>query len=302
MNGSEVAAPIEPKSFDPKRHSGALAGAIGNAWQPYRWRASVAGVIAGIFVGGVVTPVATTSLVMLLAISGIARLDGAWLGYLWSVAFVLTVPAVGAFAYARWQPHRLRMAAQTYVWLASRAEENWARQVGPRPVPRDEPGKRAALASMPETPETARERFGLWISLLELDRARAAAAEIPAATPYDRYDRAAASWLVDFVEGTTHSLDSLERLVEAIDNPDEKIEARVALAVNRARVALSEERDWQAPLAAARDQLDVKAERLYTRLLFRAMFRALFITTAAGVAVFWLAVLGLGPYFWQVPR
>jgi len=41
---------------------------------------------------------------------------------------------------------------------------------------------------------------------------------------------------------------------------------------------------------------------LYTRLLFRAMFRTLFITTAFGVAVFWLAVLGLGPYFWNVPR
>ncbi len=294
MQGAEVTAPIEAKPLDPKRHPAALAGAIGEAWRPYRWRAIVTGALGGIFVGGIVTPVVTTSLVMLLAISGVARLNGAWLGHVWMVAFALTVPAVGGLAYARWQPHRLRMAAQTYIWLATRAEEHWKRLLGGRPIPRDERGMRAALASMSETPDTARERFGLWIALLELDRARVAAAEMPEASPRDRYDRAAAMWLVDFVGGTTQPLDPLERLVDAIEDPDEQIEAGVALAADRARIALVEGNDWRAPLAAARDRLGVTAERWHNRMLFWPMFRTLFIAAAIGVAIFWLAVLGLG--------
>jgi hypothetical protein len=86
-------------------------------------------------------------------------------------------------------------------------------------------------------------------------------------------------------------------LVGAIDEPDKQVEAAVAIAVNRARVALSEGQDWQAPLAAVRDRLGTSPERSYDRLLWWPTFRRLLISTCVGVAVFWLAVRSLGQYF-----
>jgi hypothetical protein len=289
---------VERQSLDPKRHPAALAGAITEAWRPYRWRAYGAGILAGLFVGGVLAPIATTSLLLALYLAGAADPDGVpWFEGVWSIAFALTVPVVGATVFARWQPRRFRMAAQTYVWLATRAEKNWARVFGAQPVPRDEAGTRAVLASIPESPETAGERFGLWIALVELDRARAAAAGIPEKTAHDRYTRAAAFWLADFIAGTTHPLESLQPLADAIDEPDQQLEAAVTIAVNRARVALSEGKDWQAPLAAARDRLGTSAGHSYDRLIWWPTFRTLIISTSIGVTVFWLALVGLGPYF-----
>ena len=298
MSGPASTAPVEPKSLDPKRHPAALARAIAEAWRPYRWRAYGIGILAGLFAGGVAAPVATTSLLFALYFAGAALpADTPWFEGVWSLAFALTVPAVGATAFARWQPPRLRMAAQTYIWLATRAEENWARVFGTQPVPRDEASMRAVLASTAETPDTAGERFGLWIALLELDRARAAAAEMPETTANDRYNHSAAVWLADFVAGTTHPLESLQPLVDAIDDSNERVEAGVTMAVNRARVALSEGQDWRAPLEAARDRLGTSLEGSYDRLVWWPTFRRLLVSTSVGVSVFWLTLLGLGRYF-----
>jgi hypothetical protein len=102
---------------------------------------------------------------------------------------------------------------------------------------------------------------------------------------------------VDFVAGTTHPLDSLQPLVDAIDEQDEQLEAAVGIAVNRARVALSEGQDWQLPLVAARDRLGPSPERSYDRLVWWPTFHRLLVSTSVGVTVFWLVLFGLGRYF-----
>lgn len=235
-------------------------------------------------------------MLMALAIAGVTTNGSSWPDIVWTLAFALSVPVVGATLYAYWQPRNLRMAAQAYLWVAQRAEDRWA-EVVKGPVPRDEPGIRQALASMPGTLETARERFGLWLALLETDHARAAAAEIPDGTDRDRFSRSAMVWLVDFVEGSTAPPDGLQTLANAISDSDDRVEATAIVAVNRAQVAISENGDWQAPLAAVRPSLEDRAERIHNRFLWWPTFWTLLITTAVGVAIFWAAVYALGPHF-----
>lgn len=284
-------------SQDPRRHPAALAAAITAAWRPYRWRAYGAAILTGLLLGGVGGPIVTTSLIMVLALAGVMTEAVLWPNIVWSLAFALSVPVVGATLYAYWQPRRLRMAAQAYLWMAWRAEDRWAEVMGTRPVPRDEPAIRRTLASVPATPETAGERCGLWIALLETDNARAAAAEMPDLTGLDRFARTGALWLIDFTEGSSAPLAQLETLADALSDPDDRIGAAASVAVNRARVAIAEDRDWQAPLAAIRDSLGDTPERIYNRFLWWTTFRALLVATAAGVAIFWAAVYALGPYF-----
>lgn len=303
MSLPRAPAVVQAPAVDPKRHPAALSNAIAGAWRPYRLRSYVVGVLAGLFVGGVVAPIATTSLLLMLYLAGLSPGDGVrWWEGVWIAAFAVTFAIVGATAFARWQPQRLRMAAETYIWLATRAEENWARVFGALPVPRKERDMRAVLASIPETPATAGERFGLCIGLLELDRARAAAAEMPQASAIERYHRSSADWLVDFIAGATHSLDPLQLLVAAIDDPGEQLEAAVGVALSQARVAVSEGQDWQLPLAEIRHRLGTAPDSDYRRFVWRPAFRSLLIATAVGVSVFWLAVIVLKPYFPIVAR
>ena len=149
---------------------------------------------------------------------------------------------------------------------------------------------RAALASIPATPGTAGERSGLWLALLDVDSAREAAEEMPAGNAFEVYLRAAAIWLADFVSGTTHPLEPLDQFSAGIDDAELQVEAIATTAVNRARVAVSEGQDWQAPLAAIRHRLGDAPNRVYTNFLWRPVFRTLLITTTIGVIVFWLAL------------
>jgi hypothetical protein len=282
---------------DSQRHPAALAGAITKTWQPYRWRAYAVGIASGLLIGGVAGPILTTSLLFASAMAGVALPTTArWADVVWTVLFAVTAPVAGAAAYVRWQPARLRMAAQTYLWLAAQAEAHWHDLFGAQPVPRDEAGIRAALASMAETAETAGERFGLWMAMLDLDRARAALRDMPETSADDRFSRASAAWLVAFTEGSTPALDSLEQLADEIAEPDSRLEAGVSLAVLRARIALAEGGDWQAPLTAVRAAIGDSANVLFDRFLRQAMFRSLLMATTIGVVVFWIVVLGLGPH------
>jgi hypothetical protein len=293
-----LTVPVTLPRVDPARHPAALAGVITRAWRPYRWRACAVGIVAGLLAGGVIAPIVTTSFTIALAAAG-AQLQTRFPLWevVWSLVFVGAAPGVGAAVFARWQPTTLRDAAQVYVWLALRAEANWARSFGTRPVPRDEQGTRAFLATLQPTAETASERYGLWLAVLELDRAREAIAQMPEATPLDRFTRASASWLADFVGGTTQPLEPIEELARHLNDPDERVEATVTIAVNRARVALADGRDWRVPLAEARPSLDAGADEMYQQFVSQPVFRLLLVNTIVGVVVFWAAMFVLGPYF-----
>ena len=100
---------------------GALADAMTRGWRPYRWRGYAVGVVAGLALGGIVAPILTTSVALGLALAGITvdpRVP--WAEVVWSVTFVVTFAAVGAWAVARWLPAAFRDALESYVWIARR--------------------------------------------------------------------------------------------------------------------------------------------------------------------------------------
>lgn len=290
-----AASPIPPA-----RHPAALALAIYQSWQPYRLRGYLAGLVAGIAAGGIGAPLVTTSVTLLAAMSGVMY-DGTLpvAGFVWTIVFALVTPATGASAYANWQPRDLRSAAQTYLWLAERAEVEWRAVTGRPTVPRDDAGMREFFETTPPTPANAAERAGLWLALLEIERARAAVAEMPNTTAADRFARESVSWLATFVAVGTPAevLDALDALANDIEEPEQHLAARATVALQRARVALASGSDWRASLAAVRPALGGRPDAVYRRFVWRPAFRQLLIACVTGTLVYWAAWLLLAPYF-----
>src|SRR6266545_1008837 len=71
MVRAEATASNDSESLDAARHPAALSMAIARAWQPYRWRAYTVGIAAGMLAGGVIAPIATTSLLLGVYLTGI---------------------------------------------------------------------------------------------------------------------------------------------------------------------------------------------------------------------------------------
>jgi len=295
---TSASSPAEPAPLDPARHPAAIAAAIGAEWRSYRWRGYAVGFLAAVLASGVVAPLLTTSMIMVFALSGDAASTRIpWDAIVWSSVFALVAPWASATIFSRWQPRLFREATQTYLWLAESAEHSWARVFGALPVPRDERSTRELLASAAETPETAVERAGMWLALLELDRARAIAATIPETTPRGRFDRAATRWLADFTGGATPSLEPLERLAMLIPDGNDRLEVAGWIALGHARVALAEGRDWRTPLASIRKELGDAPLHIYRRIVWWPVFRRLLPMFALGTAAYWAAYFTLDPYF-----
>ena len=273
----------------PGHDIGALADAITRAWRPYRWRAYLVGAVSGVLVGGIPTAIATTVLAAILALAGFTvdpRLP--WAEVLWSLAFVVAFAASGAWALARWLPPRFKAATETYVWLATMAETHWHEQFGDAPVPRTPELMRAFLDSTPKSPETAYQRCGIYMALGDLEAARGEIEQMPVATPVERHQRAAATWLLDFMAGGNGSLEPLRAGTAAIDDPAGRLEAEVEVALSEARVALAAGGDWMAPAAAIRHRLGPEPSRIIWRLAWRPAFRTMLSVATIGVVVYWL--------------
>jgi hypothetical protein len=290
--GPSADVSLDDRAVVPGREAAALADAISRAWQPYRWRAYVAGIVVGILIGGVPAAIATTMLALIVALAGI-EIDPMlpWAEILWTAAFVLAFAASGAWALARWLPQPFKAATETYLWLADQAETHWREQFGV-PVPRTPASMRAFLAATPATSETAGERYGIYMGLGDLTGARREIEAMPAATPVERHQVAAATWLADLAAGGDPSLEPLRAAAEAITDPAERREADVEVALSESRLALAQGRDWMAPAAAIRDRLGSEPDPLMWRLAGVPAFRSMLAAGTVGVAAYWLI---LGP-------
>lgn len=273
------------------RHgAAALAAAITRGWRPYRWRGYAVGGVAGILVGGVAAPIVTTSVGLGLWLAG-AGIDAGlpWAEAVWSVAFVVTFAAVGAWAVAAWLPPSFQEPLESYVWLASRAEADWHRTFGGRSVPRSASALRAFVDSTPETAETAGERGAAWLALGDVGAARRCVSQMPSDTPAARYRRDGSAWLVELVGGTVGDLTPLRNRAAEIEDPADRLEAEADLAANEARVELAAGRDWRPPLAAVRGRLGPEPRALVRRLAWRPTFLGMLAAGAIGVGVWWVA-------------
>jgi hypothetical protein len=273
----------------PERGLQALADAMSRAWRPYRLRAYVVGLVAGILVGGIPTAIATTVVILALSLAGIT-IDPAvpWDEVIWSVAFAVAFAAVGAWAVVRWLPRDFKAAAETYLWLASRAEEHWREQFEGTPVPRTSAAMRAFLDSTPATPETAYQRSGLYLALGDVKAAHDEMGLTRVDTAIERFQNEAMEWLLDFVAGGDDPLEPLRAAAAAIDDPPDRLEADVEVALSEARVAVARGGDWVTPAGALRDRLGDEPSRLIWRLGWRPAFRTMLSVATIGVVLFWI--------------
>ena len=286
--GGRADPPAAPPRIRAGHDAGALAGAITRAWRPYRWRGYVLGLVVGILAGGILGPVVTVSLAFALGLAGVT-IDPLtpWAEIVWSGVFAVTFAAAGAWAVARWLPRDFKAATETYLWLAVRAEAHWHELFGDAAVPRSRSAMRAFIAATPETPETAGERFGIWMALGDLASARRVIEQMPEDTGSARHARASATWLVDLAAGSPGDLAALRSTAAALDDPDERLEADVEVAVDAARVEVAAGRDWKPPLVAIRERLGPEPTEILWRHTWRPAFRGMFVAAVIGVAAFW---------------
>ena len=244
--------------------------------------------MVGILAGGILGPLLTVSLAIVVGLAGVT-IDPLtpWAEIVWSGVFALTFAAAGAWAVARWLPHDFQAATETYLWLAVRAEAHWHELFGDAAVPRSRSAMRAFIAATPETPETAGERFGIWMALGDLDSARRVVEQMPDDTGSARHARASAAWLVDFAAGSPGDLAALRATAIALDDADERLEAEVEVAVDAARVEVAARRDWKPPLLAIRERLGPEPTAILWRHAWAPAFRGMFAAAVVGAAAFW---------------
>lgn len=274
--------------IDPLRHPAALSNAISRRWRPYRFRAYVLGALAGFVFGGVVAPIATTLVALVLALtSSLPAVDVPWAEVVWTVVFVIVFARVGSWAIARWLPRDFRAATETYVWLAMRAEAHWREVLG-APIPRTAAAQRAFLDATPVVPETAGELAGIWLALGDLDTAREVIARMPESTPAERQGKAATTWLVDFVGGEDGDLGDLEASLGQVGEGEDRLEGHVELAVDASRVAFAHRGDWVGPMAAVRGELGAEPSQIMWRFAAQPAFRTMLVLGVIGVTAFWV--------------
>jgi hypothetical protein len=130
------------------------------------------------------------------------------------------------------------------------AWREWKDAVGEErpPLTRDEAV--AWLASHPG-PDLPEQRAYAHLLIGNVDAARALLPEYPSRTDYERFDRDADEWLMDFLEGRAGTLDPVERAAAAIDDPQRRAVAVAGAALRRATAENATGGDWIGPMAAA---------------------------------------------------
>jgi hypothetical protein len=118
------------------------------------------------------------------------------------------------------------------------------------------------------------ERFGIWMALGDLASARRVIEQMPEDTGSARHARASASWLVDLAAGSPADLAALRSTAAALDDPGERLEAEVEVAVDAARVEVAAGRDWKPPLVAVRERLGPEPTEILWRHAWPPRFGA----------------------------
>jgi hypothetical protein len=276
--------------IDPLRDPAALSNAISRRWRPYRFRAYVLGVLAGLFFGGFVAPFATVIISAIVVVTtSLPALTVPWAEVVWTVVFVLVFARVGSWAIARWLPRDFGAATEAYLWLAALSEAHWRSVLGV-PVPRTAAAQRAFLDATPVTPATAGQIGSIWLMLGDLDTALEVFAQMPESSPGERHEKTGALWLADFVVGGD-DLGRLEASLRDVWDDHTWLEGAVEVAVDTSRVALAHGGDWIAPMAAVRPKLGDKPRQLMWRFAAEPAFKRMLALGSIGAISFWVFTL-----------
>jgi hypothetical protein len=125
----------------------------------------------------------------------------------------------------------------------------WADTVGDPHPPLDGDEAATWLAGHPG-PELPSQRAYALLLTGDVDAARALLPEYPTATDYERHDRDADEWVMDFMEGRAGALEPLEESAAAIQDPERRAVAVAGMAIRRATAAHAAGGEWIGAMAA----------------------------------------------------
>jgi hypothetical protein len=206
-----------------------------------------------------------------------------------TASLVVISAVLGAEAWLRSWPAPARRAFEAFSWLGE-WEMGQVRGLTGSGVPATERGAREWLLAHPERPEERWLRVGILVLAGRPDEARTVAERMPASTPAERLDRAAAWDLADWYGGGDGALEDLETAARDLDPADEeaRLRAEVTVAVARVRRLVATETDpleAGAPLRAVRERLGSRADGQLRRALHGRLLRTLLVAEVVIVGI-----------------
>jgi hypothetical protein len=142
-----------------------------------------------------------------------------------------------ALGFALVRTPRSRRALEPFIWLAEQ-EFGRLRRLADGPVDFSPRAIRRYVRNTPERPEDRWIRVDALVSTGDLAAARSVADRMPERTSFERFERAGAGALLDWLGGGTVDLDGLSARVASVEpaGSDERLEAEIMLATHHVRV------------------------------------------------------------------
>jgi hypothetical protein len=171
---------------------------------------------------------------------------------------------LGSAAWVVVRRPRDRRSWEAFTWLGEWELDRYVAMVGGTPLPTAQDFRRW-LRVNPDRPETRWIRYELLLMDGHIDEAGAIAAAMPADTPYERAERAAALAAVDWRRGGDGDPSAVRSA--ALDvlpaDGDERLRVEVMVAIGSVREAIARAAaDPGRPLRDVRDRLGTRADRV----------------------------------------
>jgi hypothetical protein len=197
------------------------------------------------------------------------------------IAQIVVGTLIGSEARLLVRPIRSRRAFEAFAWLGE-WEMARAKAATRRNVPGTRRGAEQFLAAVPATPENGWMRVELLLFLDRHAEARAEAAAMPSRSPAERFERAYAVDMANWIPGGAGTPEALAEALAGLagENEDTRLRAEVSMAIREARV-IAAERDRDAaiePLLRVRDRLGKHADGQLHRGPWRRFLPASVIT------------------------
>lgn len=188
------------------------------------------------------------------------------------------------------QPSGVRRALDVMTWLNGWETERWQSELGRRltALPRTTP---EIVDTLPDTMGLRPLRVELLAAVGRADEAQVRLEQLPADTPWQRFERSALAEWVAWWRGERGDRETMRAAIAEIEDDERRVAARVMLAAAEARRAATAGGDAIGPLSAVRDELGDRPRRYafgYTAgvvamVTLMGVVASLTITIAAGV-------------------
>lgn len=167
---------------------------------------------------------------------------------------VVTFVVVAGVAWLAVQRRDAQAAMEVMTWLNGWETERWERELGRRlpALPRARP---QLLDALPDTLGLRPLRVELLAVRGQLAEARERWQQLPADTPWQRFERAALAEWIAWWENDPDRTAEMEARIDELEDPERRVVARAMVGAARARRAAVDGGDAIGPLAAVRRHL-----------------------------------------------